>query len=210
MSLHKKRCVEFSTHTVNGILEIHIDYLDNCKPPDMDVASALGSGSHTMRLLIDFAREVRKMRGYENTKLVVKIDASSIYIHKLKFPLDVLFILTRGESWYNSLGFKEENYELNLGKANEYIDATMEPFAKKIENVSCNFKSKNSVDPKKTNKECFRSIFARLKVLSNVESLSPEETKELKYLQTIIKKQEKILTELFENSKALDLYYHFE
>ena len=59
----------------------------------------------------------------------------------------------------------------------------MEPFGKKIENVSCNFKSKNSADPKKTNKECYRSIFARLKALSNLETLTPEESKELKYYQ---------------------------
>jgi hypothetical protein len=208
--LLKKRCVEFSTHTINGILEIHIDYLDNCKPPDMDVTSALGSGSHTMRLLIGFAREIRKIEGYENTKLVVKIDASSIYIHKMKFPLDVLFILTRGESWYNSLGFQEEEYTLNFGKANEYIDSIMEPFTKKIENTSCNFKKQNIADPKKTNKECFKSIFTRLKELSNVEALSPEETKELKYYHTIIKKQEKLLTTLFNNTKALNLYYIFE
>jgi hypothetical protein len=208
--LLKKRCVEFSTHTINGILEIHIDYLDNCKPPDMDVTSALGSGSHTMRILIDFAREIRKIEGYENTKLVVKIDASSIYIHKMKFPLDVLFILTRGESWYNSLGFREEEYTLNFGKASEYIDSIMEPFTKKIENTSCNFKKQNSSDPKKTNKECFKSIFTRLKELSNVEALSPEETKELKYYHTLIKKQEKLLTALFNNTKALNLYYNFE
>jgi hypothetical protein len=176
----------------------------------MDVTSALGSGSHTMRILIDFAREIRKIEGYENTKLVVKIDASSIYIHKMKFPLDVLFILTRGESWYNSLGFREEEYTLNFGKASEYIDSIMEPFTKKIENTSCNFKKQNSSDPKKTNKECFKSIFTRLKELSNVEALSPEETKELKYYHTLIKKQEKLLTALFNNTKALNLYYNFE
>ena len=150
------------------------------------------------------------LEGYENTKLVVKIDASSIYIHKMKFPLDVLFILTRGESWYNSLGFQEEEYTLNFGKANEYIDSIMEPFTKKIENTSCNFKKQNIADPKKTNKECFKSIFTRLKELSNVEALSPEETKELKYYHTIIKKQEKLLTTLFNNTKALNLYYIFE
>ena len=207
--LQKKHCLEFSTHTINGILEIHVDYLDNCKPADMDVTSTLGSGSHTMRLLIDFAREIRKIEGYENTKLVVKIDASRLYIHKMKFQLDTLFILTRGESWYNSLGFREEEYTLNFDKANEYIDSIMEPFTKKIENVSCNFKKQNSSDPKKTNKECFKSIFTRLKELSNVETLSPEETKELKQYNTIIKKQEKVLNALFNNTKSLNLYYAF-
>ena len=204
--MQKKRCVEFSTHKINGILEIHIDYLDNCKPPDLDVTSTVGSGSHTMRLLIDFASEIRKIEGYENTELVVKIDASNLNIHKLKFPLDALFILTRGESWYNSLGFREKTYAENLTKANEYINSTMEPLAKKF-NKNNNIKDNITCD--NTIKVCFASIFTRIKLLSKKQILDLVETQELKYYKELLTIQGKILTTLFENTKSVNLYYNF-
>ena len=206
VSLQKKRCVEFSTHKINGILEIHIDYLDNCKPPDLDVTSTVGSGSHTMRLLIDFASEIRKIEGYENTELVVKIDASNLNIHKLKFPLDALFILTRGESWYNSLGFREKTYADNFAKANEYINLQMEKLAKKFdknENIKNNIKCDNTI------KVCFASIFTRIKVLSKKQILDPVETQELKYYKELLTIQNKNLATLFENTKSVNLYYNF-
>ena len=206
VSLQKKRCVEFSTHKINGILEIHIDYLDNCKPPDLDVTSTVGSGSHTMRLLIDFAREIRKIEGYENTELVVGIDASNLNIHKLKFPLDALFILTRGESWYNSLGFREKTYADNLVKANEYINSLMDPLAKKFDK---NDNIKNNITCDNTIKVCFASIFTRIKVLSKKQILDPVETQELKYYKELLTIQGKKLTPLFENTKSVNLYYNF-
>ena len=206
VSLQKKQCVEFSTHKINGILEIHIDYLDNCKPPDLDVTSTVGSGSHTMRLLIDFAREIRKIEGYENTELVVGIDASNLNIHKLKFPLDALFILTRGESWYNSLGFREKTYADNLVKANEYINSLMDPLAKKFDK---NDNIKNNITCDNTIKVCFASIFTRIKVLSKKQILDPVETQELKYYKELLTIQGKKLTPLFENTKSVNLYYNF-
>ena len=206
VSLQKKRCVEFSTHKINEILEIHIDYLDNCKPPDMDVTSTLGSGSHTMGLLIEFAREIRKIEGYENTELVVKIDASGLHIHKIKFPLDALFILTRGESWYNSLGFREKTYADNLVKANTYNNLQMEQLPKKFNK---NDNIKNNITCDNTIKVCFVSIFTRIKVLSKKQTLDPVETQELKYYKELLTKEEKKLITLFENTKSIDLYYIF-
>ena len=200
--LQKKRCLEFSMHKINEIYEIHIDYLDNCKPPDMDVSSTLGSGSHTMRLLIDFARELRKIEGCENTKLVVKIDASKLYIHNTGFPLNTLFILTRGESWYNSLGFREEKYDDNLTKANQYLNSPMEKLAKKfnkIKDITCNG----------TVKDCFVSIFTRIKLLSKKQTLDPAETTELKYYKELLTTEGKKLGTLFENTKWVNLYYNF-
>jgi hypothetical protein len=203
VSLQKKRCVEFSVHKINEILEIHIDYLDNCKPTD---TSTLGSGSHTMGLLIDFAREIRKIEGYENTELMVKIDASGLHIHKIKFPLDALFILTRGESWYNSLGFREKTYSDNLVKANTYNNLPMEQLPKKF-NKNDNIKDNITCD--NTIKDCFVSIFTRIKVLSKKQTLDPVETQELKYYKELLTKEEKKLITLFENTKSIDLYYIF-
>ena len=201
--MQKKRCVEFSIHKINEILEIHIDYLDNCKPTD---TSTLGSGSHTMGLLIEFAREIRKIEGYENTELVVKIDASGLHIHKIKFPLDALFILTRGESWYNSLGFREKTYADNLIKANAHINLPMEQLAKKFNK---NDNIKNNITCDNTIKVCFVSIFTRIKVLSKKQTLDPVETQELKYYKELLTKEEKKLITLFENTKSIDLYYIF-
>jgi hypothetical protein len=195
--------------------EIHVDQLNNCRPED--ATGNTGSGTHTMQLLVEFTRTLRKMPGFENTQLIVKIDASRIEFkyadHKFNFPLNILYVLTRGESWYNSLGFYETAYEENRRDAETYIQTKMMNLKPSKE-----IKRKITCTQMNTVQECFTSMFARIKILSRQRILSENEIAELKYYSKKINEQEKICKrELFPKHedpeknryKFKNLYYRF-
>jgi hypothetical protein len=202
----EKRCVQFSIH-MSSPPEIHIDYLDNCTP--LDAVGKLGTGSHTIQLLVDFTRALRsEIAGFEETKLIVKIDASRLYIHSKSFPLGTLFILTRGQSWYNSLGFYENGYEINERVAQEYIKMrvpSMRPPKSAKPYLSC--------APSDDIQTCYTSIFNRLKTFSKKPKLDEEEQTELNYYHGLLKKKIDEVRGMFpvnENRyKFLDLHYRF-
>ena len=202
----EKRCVQFSIH-MGSPPEIHIDYLDNCTP--LDAVGKLGTGSHTIQLLVEFTRALRsEIAGFRDTQLIIKVDASRLYIHSKPFSLSTLYILTRGESWYNSLGFYENGYEINRAAAEEYIkrpNPSMRPPDSAKPYLSCG-ESDNI-------QTCYTSIFNRLKAFSKKSSVNKEEETELKYYMGLITNQTKILRELFpitENRyNFLDLHYRF-
>ncbi len=90
---------------------LHIGKLDRCGI----------KGSETLKKIEEFAR----MSGFK--KITLK-DESFIYICTKLFGLAQLKILTKGESWYNSLGYKSTNYE-NEKKNNEsLIKKTLKEF----------------------------------------------------------------------------------
>lgn len=206
--ISEKRCVQFSIHLDKAPPEIHIDYLDNCRPMD-ETEAKIGTGSHTIQLLIDFTRELRKIKGFEHTELIVKIDASRLYIHGNAFPLNVLYVLTKGMSWYNSLGFYENNYETNYENSLTYINQSMSGIRPKKEiqkNIQC-----GKTD---TIQKCFLSIFDRIKLLSNKDKIDSEEQAELNYYKKLLQGQEKYMRDVLfpigENRyKLLDLKYRF-
>ena len=202
----KKRCVQFSIH-MGSPPEIHIDYLDNCTP--LDAVGKLGTGSHTIQLLVEFTRALRsEIVGFGDTQLIIKVDVSRLYIHSKPFSLSTLYILTRGESWYNSLGFYENGYEINRAAAEEYIK-------KPLTKISPPKRTKPYLLCSKTHniKTCFSSIFDRLKAISKKSSVNKEEETELKYYMGLITNQTEILRELFpitENRyKFMNLHYRF-
>jgi hypothetical protein len=82
---------------------LHIGKLDRCGI----------KGSETLKKIEEFAR----MSGFK--KITLK-DESFIYICTKLFGLAQLKILTKGESWYNSLGYKSTNYD-NEKKNNEAL-----------------------------------------------------------------------------------------
>ena len=76
--------------------------------------SACGiKGSKTLEKIEEFARKA----GFKKITLG---DASYIEICSLPINLAILKILTKGESWYNSLGYKSTNYD-NEKKNNEAL-----------------------------------------------------------------------------------------
>jgi hypothetical protein len=95
----------------DGTGVLHIGKLDRCGI----------KGSETLKKIEEFAR----MSGFK--KITLK-DESFIYICTKLFGLAQLKILTKGESWYNSLGYKSTNYD-NEKKNNEsLIKKTLKEF----------------------------------------------------------------------------------
>jgi hypothetical protein len=83
--------------------EMYISHLDKCGI----------SGSETLKKIEEFAM----LAGFKKINLY---DASRITICGYSVDLAKLKILTKGESWYNSLGYKSENYD-NEKKNNEAV-----------------------------------------------------------------------------------------
>lgn len=201
------RCIEFSIH-LKKPPEIQIDYLDNCKSDESD--SKKGTGTHTIHQIIEFAKTMRKMPGFKDTQLFIKTDASRLKFrveeNELTLPLHALFVLTRGQSWYNSLGFFETGYEENRELAERYINSpipTMRPAITISEKIKC--KAGTLI------KDCYKSIIDRVKILSQKSELTADDEAELKYYKTILGKQEKALVKLFtiDRYKLTYLYYRF-
>lgn len=83
--------------------ELYVANLDKCGI----------SGSETLKKIEEFAR----MSGF---KKITLSDMSTIFVCKQLIDLAILKILTKGESWYNSLGYKSTNYD-NEKKNNEAL-----------------------------------------------------------------------------------------
>jgi hypothetical protein len=86
-----------------GPEELYVANLDKCGI----------SGSETLKKIEEFAR----MSGF---KKITLSDMSTIFVCKQLIDLATLKILTKGESWYNSLGYKSINYD-NEKKNNEAL-----------------------------------------------------------------------------------------
>ena len=68
-----------------------------------------------------------KVKGYAlapGTKLTIMVDSdqSKLYVKKVEFDLKWLYIFATGESWYNSLGFEEDEYVDNTEFLANFID----------------------------------------------------------------------------------------
>ncbi len=83
--------------------ELYVANLDKCGI----------KGSETLKKIEEFAR----MSGF---KKITLSDMSTIFLCKQLIDLAILKILTKGESWYNSLGYKSTNYD-NEKKNNEAL-----------------------------------------------------------------------------------------
>ena len=80
---------------MNGQDELEIYMLSRCGI----------SGSETLKKIEEYASR----KGIKRIKL---FDASEITICGKPFNLAILKILTKGESWYNSLGYRSIRYEM--------------------------------------------------------------------------------------------------
>ena len=106
---------------------IVVDILKKCNINDTNI----GSGSYNMRQLKLFAEK--------NPQYVIQVedDSSEITIiadsKECIFSLKMLYIMTRGETWYNSLGFHEEDYEENTRVLKTFIAEPIENLLDKLE-----------------------------------------------------------------------------
>ena len=80
----------------------------------------VGSGKHVLKCLINFAKK-------EGLPLVIEYDVSVITVGKTAdnkgktFSLAGLQMLSSGNSWYNSMGFYEKEYEHNKQFTDKFI-----------------------------------------------------------------------------------------
>lgn len=167
--------------------KIHIDNINKCTP-----GGKLGSGTDNINRLKNFADET----GY---KLIIDTDVSKKYefLYDGKYisgvPLGGLYILSTGQSWYNSLGFLDKGF-YGEGEETGVYEKTMDYIT--------NHKIKFTF----TNKEVIKSHFTEIRdfeqevknLLDKIDSGKKES------VQEIFKNVHSLLELLSRNHSALN------
>ena len=98
---------------------IHIEDLYRCSG---DILPEQGTGTDIIKKLIVVGDRFRHHLA-PGTKLtiMVDLDKSKLYVKKIEFDLKWLYIFATGETWYNSLGFKEDEYVNNTKFIADFI-----------------------------------------------------------------------------------------
>lgn len=151
--------------TIHFLLtSIHIDKLSKCGE---------NSGTYLLSKIEDLAKSM------ENIQYITLLDTSEIKMYDCNIDLAILKILTKGESWYNQLGYFSSDYENEKIHNTKYIN--ME-FDKLIS--SC----RNAI-------ETYLKITKRENIIENIRLLENK----IKYknknknLDNLIRKKEKYL-----------------
>ena len=98
-----------------------------------------------------------------NIKTISLTDASSIEKCDYMINLALLKILTKGESWYNSLGYKSSTYDIEVENNRKYMNMDCKTFFDRVFQKSFEkYMDKNSIE----------TIKARIKRFSNKSSLT--------------------------------------
>jgi len=94
---------------------VHIQNVNRCSSEGNSIE---GSGTDIMQKLMSVKSH------YQDSNLIIMVDKdeSKITVGSVEFDLNWLYIFATGESWYNSFGFKEEEYDYNSTIINEFID----------------------------------------------------------------------------------------
>jgi hypothetical protein len=88
-----------------------------------DILPEQGSGTDIVTKLISVAEAFkRELEPGTNLLLIIESDQSKLTIKGIPFDLARLYLLATGQTWYNSLGFREEAYDGNTEFMNEFID----------------------------------------------------------------------------------------
>lgn len=168
-------CLEFAIE--NG--EVVIKLILNCSI-DLEF---LGRGKDIVERIVRFSTAA----GY-TTK--IEYDVSKISVHGVEFSLRKLKLLGTGQTWYQSLGFFERNYEENHRCIAEFID-------QRPRNL------------KTTIREHYANAMQEIQAFSKKEVLTEAELTALKKLSANIDRKfrdmEKACPATFENFH--DLYY---
>ncbi len=99
---------------------IHIEEIKRCSG---EILPEQGTGTDIVKQLIKVGDEFRKVLN-PGTRLSLMIDSdqSKITVQGILFDLYWLYIFATGASWYNSLGFEEDEYVDNTEFITEFID----------------------------------------------------------------------------------------
>ena len=159
-------CLEFTIDEENR--EVVIKLLLNCSI-DLEY---LGRGKDIIDRIIKFSKVV----GY-NTR--IEYDVSKISVHGVAFSLRELKLLSSGKTWYQSLGFYENNYVKNKACINNYIDN--------------NFIKDEKTKVKKTLREYYSKIMSDIQSYSKQETLDNETMTMLKKIPASMHRRFKIM-----------------
>jgi hypothetical protein len=100
---------------------IHITQIDRCSDK---ILPEQGTGTDIVKKIIAVGNEFRQYLGSGTMlKIMIDSDQSELTIKDEYFDLYWLYIFATGETWYNSLGFREDKYDDNTQLINEFIDA---------------------------------------------------------------------------------------
>jgi hypothetical protein len=98
---------------------IHIEELMRCTGV---ILPEQGTGTDIVKKLLAVGDKFRHHLA-PGTKLTIMVDSdqSKLYVKKVEFDLNWLYIFATGETWYNSLGFEEDEYRDNTEFLAEFI-----------------------------------------------------------------------------------------
>lgn len=115
------------------------------------------TGSQSLRNVEELARII------PNIKSISLTDASSIEKCNYMIDLALLKILTKGQSWYNSLGYKSDGYDSEVANNSKFMNMDCKTFFDEVFKKSFdNYMDKNSI----------KVIQARIKRFGSVRSLA--------------------------------------
>lgn len=98
---------------------IHIEEIVRCSG---EILPEQGTGTDIIKKLVAVGDKFRHHLA-PGTKLTIMVDSdqSKLYVKKVEFDLNWLYIFATGESWYNSLGFEEDEYADNTEFLADFI-----------------------------------------------------------------------------------------
>jgi len=161
MSKEHKTCIHFN-FTDN---EANLNYLSTCGDDKKY------SYSENLKRFIKFAKFLKKI---DNRLSKIRlVDNSYIQIGKFGIPFYILDILTTGESFFNKIGFKSDNYEKEKKHNRKYLNMNFIDFLKEV------FRS-NSYD------NLLKKIYKLLRITNNKENITVK--KVFQKIKEILKK----------------------
>lgn len=173
-------CIEFVLD--HSKKELIIKLILNCSIG----LESIGRGKDIIDKIIAFSKDI----GY---KAIIEYDVSKFSVHGVEFSLRKLKLLSTGKTWYQSLGFYEENYSNNKACIDKYI-------------------TEKKVRSGKSVKVYYSEIMNELSTLSKRHEISPEEKKDLEKKNTNInakfREMEKECSTIYKNYS--DLVYSDE
>jgi hypothetical protein len=99
---------------------IHVESVVRCSD---EILPEQGSGTDIVRNIIAVGDEFRKhLAPGTNLSIMIDSDQSKITVKENEFDLGWLYMFATGETWYNSLGFREAEYDSNSEFINNFID----------------------------------------------------------------------------------------
>jgi len=118
VNMNSINCVEFTID--DGKQQIVIKSIFRCAQNN---ETTIGSGKYIVERLVALSKS-------KQYALIVEYDVSRIVVPpevmpNTTVPLRMLFVLSKGKSWYNSLGFYEKDYEENSRVIQQYLNTVI-------------------------------------------------------------------------------------